>query len=304
MSDKPGLRPQQAVGDTLRAFARHILGEARAAIEDRERVEAVVVHDFRAAMKSWRAFLRLIEPFLDEEDRRWRAQARDLARLLAGARDVQSALDAVGDVEQHTASHRLSSQSWEAIRARLEALRASAETASLTPALRKRILAALDRVEGRIEQWPLDPLSFSDVAASLCEGYRRARRLIPADWRAADAAELHALRQRVVVHRYQMDIVEPLWPRLGRAWVKEAQKLRTRLGSHQDLAMLARFAEPHQPLARWRSRLQSVISQRQGEHAAAARGIAARLFAERPKAFRRRLEAMWYGGGAGLPPAE
>jgi len=298
MSVKPGLRPQEAVGNELRAIARHILADARAAIEDRQRVEAVAVHDFRAAMKSWRAFLRLNEPFLDADDRRWRTEARDLARELAGARDAQAALDALADAEQHSASHRMSSQSWETIRAKLENLRSSAETASLTKAMRLRLSAALDRAEARIERWPLDKLTFSDVAEGLSEGYRRARHLLPKDWRAASAAELHELRKRVVVHRYQMEVVEPLWPRLGRSWVREAQKLRNRLGAHQDLSVLARYTEPHQPLARWRSRLQSVISQRQAQHVGSAQRIAGRLFAERSKAFRKRLEALWQGMAA------
>jgi hypothetical protein len=77
--------------------------------------------------------------------------------------------------------------------------------------------------------------------------------------------------------------------------VREAQRLRNRLGAYQDLAVLERTADPHQPLARWRSRLQSVIGQRQAQHLAGAHRIAGRLFAERPKAFRRRLEAMWKG---------
>ena len=298
MSDKPGLRPQEAVGTTLRAIARHILADGRAAVEDRQRIEAVAVHDFRAAMKSWRAFLRLVEPFLAADERHWRTDARDLARMLAGARDAQAALDAASDAERHTASHRLSSQSWESIRARLEGLRSSAETASLTKAMRTRISAALDRADAGIERWPIDELAFSDVAERLCEGYSRARKLIPDDWRTASAQELHELRQRVVVHRYQMEIVEPLWPRLGRSWVREAQKLRIRLGSYQDLSVLTRYAEPHQPLARWRSRLQTAISQRQGQHVSSARRIAARLFAEKPKAFRKRLEAMWDGVAA------
>ena len=102
----------------------------------------------------------------------------------------------------------------------------------------------------------------------------------------------------MVVHRYQMEIVAPLWPRLGKSWVREAQKLRNRLGAHQDLTVLARFAEPHQPLARWRSRLQSVIRQRQAQQVVSARRIAARLFAERPKAFQKRLETMWDGMAA------
>jgi CHAD domain-containing protein len=293
MSAKPGLRPQQAVGQALRETAHHIVAEARAAIEDRQRIEAVAVHDFRAAMKFWRAFLRLIEPHLEAEDHRWRTEARDLARVLAGTRDVQAALDAIADAERHIASHRLSSQAWHTLAARLEAVRSSGETASLTPALRKRMSAALDRADARIERWPLDDITFADVAESLAESYRRARHLIPEDWRAASPHELHELRQRVVVHRYQMELVTPLWPRLGKTWVRQAQKLRNRLGAYQDLVVLAKFAEPHQPLARWRSRLQSVISQRQGEHVSASRRIAGRLFAEKPGAFRRRLEAMW-----------
>jgi CHAD domain-containing protein len=292
---KPGLHPPEAVGETLRACARYILAEGRAAIEDRQRVEAVAVHDFRATMKWWRGYLRLIEPFLSVEDHHWRIEARDMARLLAGARDAQAALDAVADMEHHTASHRLSGNSWETIVNKLEDLRAHAETASLTPALRKRLSAALDRAEARIERWPLDDVSFGEVAENLSEGYRRARHKIPDDWRAASAGDLHELRQRVVVHRYQMEVVKPLWPRLGKSWVREAQKLRDRLGKHQDLAVLARYAEPHQPLARWRSRLQSVISQRQGQHVSIARRISGRIFAERPKAFKHRLEAMWDG---------
>ena len=295
MSDKPGLQPQQSVGQALRDVARHVLAEGRTAVEDRKRIEAVAVHDFRAAMKGWRAFLRLIEPHLEADERRWRTEARDLSRMLAGARDAQAALDAVADAEQHAPSHRLSSQSWDTIRAKLEELRASAETASLTNAMRTRIATALDRAEARIERWPLDEISFADVAEALRANYRRARHLIPDDWRAASAQDLHELRQRVVVHRYQMEVVEPLWPRLGRSWVREAQRLRNRLGKYQDLAVLARYAEPHQPLARWRSRLQSVIGQRQAQHVASSRRIAGRLFAEQPKAFRRRLEAMWQG---------
>ena len=282
---KPGLRPPEAVGEALRASARYILAEGRGAIEDKQRVEAVAVHDFRASMKWWRAYLRLIEPFLDAEDHQWRTEARDMARLLAGARDAQAALDAVNDMEHHTASHRLSGTSWETIVNKLEDLRAHAETASLTPSLRKKFSAALDRVEMRIERWPLDDVTFGDVAENLSEGYRRARHLIPDDWRSAGAHELHELRQRIVVHRYQMEIVKPLWPRLGKSWVREAQKLRTRLGRYQDLAVLAR----------WRSRLQSVISQRQAQHVNTARRLAGRLFAERPKAFKHRLEAMWDG---------
>ena len=54
---------------------------------------------------------------------------------------------------------------------------------------------------------------------------------------------MHEFRQRVVVHRYQMELVEPAWPRLGKVWVGEAQRLRERLGKHQDLAVLRKLTQ-------------------------------------------------------------
>ncbi len=90
-----------------------------------------------------------------------------------------------------------------------------------------------------------------------------------------------------------MELIEPVWPRFARIWVDEAQRLRTRLGKYQDLEMLTAKAALHQPLAHWRSKLTPVIAHRQAEHLQAARRLATRLFAEPPKGFRRRLEALW-----------
>ena len=125
--------------------------------------------------------------------------------------------------------------------------------------------------------------------------YRAARQLIPEDWPAADAEDLHELRKRVVIHRYQMDIVEPLWPRFARMWTGEAQRLRDRLGKHQDLLMLESLTGPHQPLARWRSRLAPAIAAAPGRAcrgAARIAGAAVRREAERvPPAARRMWQA-------------
>ena len=119
------------------------------------------------------------------------------------------------------------------------------------------------------------------------------RDAFPKDWSSASPEVMHTFRQRVVVHRYQMELAVPLWPKIGRVWVAEAQKLRDRLGHFQDLAVLRTFTTPHQPLAPWRSRLLPLIAARQAEHASAAERVARRIFAEKPKAFRRRLISLW-----------
>ena len=85
MDDRPALQINVAVGAAVRAVASDILAEARAAIAHPGRSDAEAVHDFRRAMKRWRALLRLIEPFVGEEARQLRDEARDLARALTGA---------------------------------------------------------------------------------------------------------------------------------------------------------------------------------------------------------------------------
>ena len=295
MGQNLGLRPDASVGAGLEAFARDILHEAREALDNSDLSDAVAVHDLRKALKRWRALLRLLEPLVGPEAQRLRCEARDLARELGAARDSQSALDAFDDLEQGEAFPALPARSRATIRARLEARRAAAETIALTKAMRSRIRLMLDGTGRTITRWPLSEAEFAQIADALAEGYARVRRAIPDVWSEADDEILHELRQRVVVHRYQMPIVAGLWPRFGRLWVAEAQRLREQLGANQDLAVLAALTEPHQPLSHWRARLIPLIATRKSAHVAAAARLAARLFAERPRAFRCRLEALWSG---------
>jgi CHAD domain-containing protein len=246
-------------------------------------------------MKRWRALLRLMEPFLGEEGRELRTKARDSAKELAGARDAQSALEALADLLDDKPD--LSLRTLSSVRARLDGIRRGAEAETVNEAARTRLIIALEIASTAAAGWPLDNVTFSALARELTETYRRARDDAPsADWREVEPDVLHDLRSRVVAHRYQMELVEPLWPKFGRLWVAEAQRLRDRLGAFQDLSVLQGFTAPHQPLAPWRSRLTPLILTRRAAHAKAAQRIAGRLFAERPRAFRARLEALWKSG--------
>src|SRR6185437_8644869 len=133
-------RPSVAVGEALRGVAHDILAEARAAIEDPARSEAEAVHDFRRAMKRWRALLRLLAPFLGPDARRLRDEARDLAKELSGARDAQSALDALDDLAE--GAPELSPRTIASMRGRLDTIRLSAEADAINEADRERLRAA------------------------------------------------------------------------------------------------------------------------------------------------------------------
>src|SRR6202453_1385068 len=132
MGEKPALRPNAAIGPAVRAVAANILAGAHAVISDPERTSQDAVHDFRRAMKQWRALMRLPEPFIPDAVR-LRQEARDHARSLTRARDGQSALNAFDDLVNKTVA--LSARSAATIRGRIEAIRGSEEEAALTQEL-------------------------------------------------------------------------------------------------------------------------------------------------------------------------
>jgi len=282
-------------GDGLAAAARSIIADARRSLADPELSDAEAVHEVRKALKRWRALLRLLARPLGEQADQMRAEARELMRALAGARDAQSALDALADLRKEATKAELpfSPTSMETISQRLTAIKDTAEQAGFTKDMRGRLSRYLDYATLSLERWPIAAINFDTVADGLVATYRRARQLIPDNWTEADAEHLHDLRRRVVEHRHQMDLMEPLWPRLGQVWAEEAQRLRNRLGACQDLAVFAGLTAPHQPLAPWRSRLAPVIEARRAAHLKTAARLAGRLFAEKPKAFRRRIAALW-----------
>ncbi len=300
---KPVMKPRQkaamrgaagdgdSFGDGLAAAARSIIADARRALADSELSDAEAVHEVRKALKRWRALLRLLAHALGEQADQMRAEARELMRALSGARDAQSALDALADLRKGDLP--FSSASMETISQRLTASKGAAEQTGFTKDMRERLSRYLDYATLSLERWPLAAINFDTVADGLISTYRRARQLAPDNWAEADPEHLHDLRRRVVEHRHQMDLMEPLWPRLGQVWAEEAQRLRNRLGACQDLAVFTGLTAPHQPLAPWRSRLTPLIEARRSAHLKAAARLAGRLFAEKPKAFRRRLSALW-----------
>jgi CHAD domain-containing protein len=290
MTGVPG-GPDASFGDGLAAAARSIIADGRHALTDPELSDPEAVHEVRKALKRWRALLRLLGRPLGEQADQMRMEARELMRAVAGARDAQSALDALGDLRK--AEMPFSPTSAETIRARLTEMRDAAEAKSFTKTMRDRLSRYLDYATLSLERWPLKAIDFDTVTDGLTSTYRRARQLVPDGWSDAEAEHLHDLRRRVVEHRHQMDLVEPLWPRLGKVWAEEAQRLRNQLGACQDLAVLTSLTAPHGQLAPWRSRLLPLIEDRRRAHLKTAQRLSGRLFAEKPKAFRRRIAALW-----------
>src|SRR5262249_61005902 len=126
---------------------------------------------------------------------------RDPAARLTGGPHGQPATAARAVLGEH--GRDFSARAIARLRGRLGGIRQAAETTTLNPDMRARLGNALVTAEAAVERWPLQAVTFDQVADQLTRFYRDARRLIPEQWSQAADEELHELRKRVVIHRYQ-----------------------------------------------------------------------------------------------------
>ncbi len=154
------------------------------------------------------------------------------------------------------------------------------------------LAAELRALADSVETWDVEAAGATPLIAALRGAYRSARRRGDAALPNGAASELHGLRVRVVDLVYQLGVFEPAWPAMMRATMRELQRLRTALGDHNDLTVLAEFVAartdltPEQKVA-----VAVLIAKRRLPLTRRAAQLYARLFAERPSAFERRLAA-------------
>lgn len=287
------------VAHSLRRAADDILSTARAAQEQLQAQlnggePSAAIHELRVALKRWQALLRLLEDPIGDEAVVLRQEARLLAREFGSSRDAQTALDALADIAKPREAETppLSERTEATLTRRLQEMRAASVAAQLRAEVIQRLQDGLARPSVCLGNWPLERISLEEIITALAQSYRRARRLLPREWGDADPEDIHDFRKAVVTFRYQLDLIAPLWPKMWNTFIDEVQKVRMQLGRSNDLVALRALTQPKQPLAHWRSRLTPPIENRRRFHLGRARSLAGRVFAESPRSFRKRIEAL------------
>ncbi len=154
------------------------------------------------------------------------------------------------------------------------------------------LAAELRALARSVEAWDVETAGAAPLLVAVRRTYRAARRLGQRALASREADDLHALRARVVDLSHQLAAFEPAWPAMFQAMERELHRLRTTLGDHNDLTVLAEFARgrPELPpgeaegLIALNARRRRPLERRAGDRFS-------RLFAERPGAFERRIAA-------------
>ena len=290
------LKRKEEVGDGVRRIAAGRAEKALArlrGIEAEDEDLADAIHGARKDLKKLRAVVRLLHGELDRagyklESRRY----RDAGRLLSGTRDAQVKVDTLDALGEHFDD--LPEAAVSAWRGELQ--RECERTQGAGTEVSEAVAAAIAAIEAgrrRIDGWRFEDESWALLAGGVERTYGRGRRAMERAAREPSADNLHRWRKRAKDLWYLLRLLRPAWPEVLGETTEQAHRLADLLGDHHDLAVLAVDLSDGGWERRRAGRSPPRSPQRQGELAAAALELGGRLYAEKPKAFCRRLRAYW-----------
>lgn len=290
------LRRKEPAAAGIRRIAE---GRADDALEQlREGVEpdpAPAVHEARKDLKKLRSVLRLVRDDLGEAVyRSENVRFRDAGRMLSGARDAQVKLETLAALRERF-GERLPADGMALFAHALERERERLADPDGEVLALDRAAGAIEAGRNAIAEWPLHADEWSLIGPGLKRSYRRGRnRYADVRERAGDEA-VHEWRKRVKDLWYHLRLVRNAKKSVLGDAADEAHELSDLLGDNHDLAVLRDDAVERRELfaAGDLEKLLTSISERQDELAADALALGERVYAEKPRAFERRIRSYW-----------
>ncbi len=289
------LKRKEEAGDGIRRVVHGRIAKVLEALEvDIDADRAGAIHSARKDLKKIRAVLRLAREELGDdlfraESRRYRAAGR----ALSGSRDAEVKVQTLAALEDHFGKRGPSASAggWrrllEAERDAAERRASSADSGALGEAI-----GAVSAGQEAIDSWPLEGGSWGLIGAGLRRSYSRGRtamRRVAAD---PDPELVHDWRKRSKDLWYQLRLIRRAWPEVLGETVESTHHLADLLGDHHDLTVLAADLESRASVGS-KPQLAELIRRRQAELLDEALELGERLYAEKPKAFAKRIRAYW-----------
>jgi CHAD domain-containing protein len=257
------------------------------------------VHSARKAVKKERSLLRLARGSMSPKQRRRENRALgEAARGLSGVRDADVMIETMAQLSDRFAG-QLPESAFGAIVGQLERDRdahRSQRNDSVRAGQSELELAAVRR---RMDDWRLKHSGWNAIESGLLRAYRDGRQAFAHARRDPSLETMHTWRKRVKDLWYQERLLAPACGPAISGHVKDAHRLADLLGDDHDLGVLRQnmtrgeLAVPVDLDA-----VTGLIDHRRLELQAEAIHIGQRVYAEKPKAFRRRMRRSWNAGRA------
>ena len=224
-------------------------------------------------------------------------RCRDMARALAGTREIQAMLDSIAHLEARFGRGRQAGGVLTALRTTLDEQRraASDSGAAASPPL-AGLHGDLEVTAGLLAALEIEQDGYLAIRGGLERTYRASRR-----WRGqayADGADetFHEWRKHLQRHWRHMQLLLPAWPQQLQPRARMARDISEILGQDHDLAVLGQHlgkAGRSLGTAAQVRACRALCRRLQTELRSAVRADGERLFSEPAKAFGARIGGYW-----------
>lgn len=293
---EPDERVRESVVRCAREQLERAVGELSEGISE-DPVEAV--RSARKAVKKERSLLRLARgSMLPKQRRQENAALREAARGLADARDADVMITTLDQLADRFAG-QVPESTFGAVRQQLELTRHAQRSRLAGSGFATRAFQDLDAVRLRVDDWRLTQGGWKAIDTGLLRSYRRGRKAFARARSQRSLEDLHAWRKRVKDLWYQERLLAATCGPAIRGQAKDAHQLADLLGDDHDLGVLRDVLTRNQmDVAVDLDALVSLIDYRRAELQSAAISIGERVYAEKAKAFERRMRRCWKAGRA------
>lgn len=249
------------------------------------------VHECRKSLKRLRSLVRLSAGAIGSDKARRRNRALgEIARLLSARRDRTVMLETIGKLSNDVAN---AGASLAPLKLALTA-EAPNEPETLDPDIARKAQHLLVREAEKFAKMPFGKRGFAALSGGLAESYRKGRKASKYAYEEPTDENFHDLRKAVQWHWRQMSLLSKAWPDEFSVRAHAARELSQLLGDDHDLAVLIAAATKSPAMSdEQKDAAITLCRQQQQLLRATAEYRAKRLFAEKPKAFVRRVASYW-----------
>jgi CHAD domain-containing protein len=287
------LDPTAPLDDEVRRVAGELLEDAVHRLRERS-PSTDDIHKSRTDLKKFRSLVRLVT-LADSGKGSPGRVARDAGRRLSAQRDQVVMTKTFESLVPELAG-LVGPQTVLRVRAGLASAAAAMRRSSVGPqAVEREVADDLDALALSTALWELEDDGFAGIEGRLRKRYELGRHALAALGPDPHPEELHELRKGVKDHWYHLRLLRDAWPPVLSTLADEAKVLAEQLGDDHDLSVLATAlgGDGSDLLGEDRAAVLGLITDRRVALLVEICSGAARVYADTPKAFTRRLGRWW-----------
>ena len=286
------LHTNEPLGAGILRVAENLIDSITDSGEHPKQNEGEYVHNVRTTIKRLRALLRLIRPVVGETFfNRENARLRKAGRRLAVARDAEVARETLktlpvsGDPEKK-----------QAVAAALAGLESKDGARTDIGDALNEIRKDLEQTKRNLQQLQLVNGEWEVVETGLQDVYRQSRKRMDRALQDGGDEAFHKWRIRVKNLLYELELLEPVWPKRMDKMTSRLSKLQDKIGCDHDIAVLKgllRKTPERFGGAEAVERLIRCLDGKSRKLRQAAEPLSEKIFAEKPRRFVRKLGRRW-----------